>query len=236
MHMARSYEQFCPMAAALDAIGARWALLVVRELMLGPRSFTQLTEALAGIGTDILTARLRSLEHAGVVHRIGEGRRRDYALTDEGRALQAVLSELARWGAARLAPLRNPNEVSTRTALTALLLDARPIPTGLEGTYEIKSGQDVALVSVRGTKLMLDSANEAEADSTVASMLLTRAGLFALILGTKARSLLEGGKLEIHGQKRKAIALIDALAAPELIEPMAVRMGAAGLEPPTPRV
>lgn len=218
--MARSYQQFCPMAAALDAIGERWALLIVRELMLGSRSFTQLADALAGIGTDILTARLRSLEDAVVLHRIGEGRRRRYALTDEGRALQGVLAELSRWGAARLPPPHSPDDVSTRTALTALVLDAQPIPTGLDGTYEVTCGQDIALVTVRATDLTLDSADKAGADSTMAKIALSRAGLLALIGGTSANKLLRAGELAIDGHKRKAIALINALAAPELIAPL----------------
>lgn len=63
------------MASALDLIGDRWALLVVRELMLGPRRFTELAAGLPGIGSDILTARLRGLADAGVLSRSGTGRR-----------------------------------------------------------------------------------------------------------------------------------------------------------------
>src|SRR5258708_12243454 len=65
--MAKKYDQYCPVAHALDVVGDRWALLVVRELMQGPKRYTDLAEGLPGIGTNILAARLRDLEAAGVV-------------------------------------------------------------------------------------------------------------------------------------------------------------------------
>src|SRR5919106_4609381 len=85
--MPRSYEQHCSLALALDVVGDRWALLIVRDLLLGPRRFGELLEGLPGIGTDILTARLRDLEADGVVSRRIEGRASWYQLTDEGKAL-----------------------------------------------------------------------------------------------------------------------------------------------------
>ena len=65
--MAKHYDQYCPVAHALDVVGDRWALLVVRELLQGPKRYTDLAEGLPGIGTNILAARLRDLETAGVV-------------------------------------------------------------------------------------------------------------------------------------------------------------------------
>ena len=67
--MVKRYEQYCPMAHALDLVGDRWALLVVRELMHGPKRYTDLVEGLTGIGTNILAARLRDLEQADIVAR-----------------------------------------------------------------------------------------------------------------------------------------------------------------------
>ena len=96
--MARSYSQYCPMAHALDLVGDRWSLLVVRELMHGPRRYTDLVEGLPGIGTNILATRLKDLEANGLV----EKRRLPppaasmvYELTDNGRLLRPVLHELA---------------------------------------------------------------------------------------------------------------------------------------------
>ena len=96
------YQPFCPVGAALNAVpGDRWALLVVRDLMLGPRRYSDLLSGLAGVGTDILAARLRGLQEAGVVRQTGSGRSRHYELTDSGKALRPVLVELARWGDGR---------------------------------------------------------------------------------------------------------------------------------------
>ena len=73
----RSYNQYCALARALDVVGERWSLLIVRELLEGPRRFGELLEGLPGIATNLLTERLRSLEEAGVLARRPDGR---YAL------------------------------------------------------------------------------------------------------------------------------------------------------------
>src|SRR5690348_10881807 len=65
--MAKTYDHYCPMAHALDMVGDRWELLIVRELLPGPKRYTDLAEGLPGIGTNILAARLRDLEHNGVI-------------------------------------------------------------------------------------------------------------------------------------------------------------------------
>ena len=97
----RSYEQFCPIARSLDVLGERWTLLVVRELMLGPRRYTDLKSALPGMWSNLLARRLRDLESAGVVRRCElppPAARTVYELTERGRALGPVLHEIARWG------------------------------------------------------------------------------------------------------------------------------------------
>src|SRR2546421_12497777 len=98
----RSYQQFCGIARALDLAGERWALLVVRELVLGPKRFTDLRAGLPGIGSNVLAARLKELEQNGVV-----ARRRlpppaasaVYELTEYGRELEEVVLAFGRWGA-----------------------------------------------------------------------------------------------------------------------------------------
>ena len=67
--MSRHYDQFCPVARVLDVVGERWTLLIVRELLLGPRRFTDLAAGLPGIGTSVLTTRLKQLEHDGLVRK-----------------------------------------------------------------------------------------------------------------------------------------------------------------------
>lgn len=108
----RSYRQYCGLAAALDVVGQRWALLIVRDLVPGPRRFTDLFAGLPGISTDLLTDRLRSLEAAGAV------RQREvrnpapanlYELTERGFDLARLAGGLARWGS----PLLPPPEEAT---------------------------------------------------------------------------------------------------------------------------
>ena len=97
----RSYGDPCGIARALDVVGERWALLVVRELVLGPKRFTDLRAHLPGIATDVLSQRLRQLERAGVLRPIAlpaPASGRAYELTPRGRDLEPVLHALGRWG------------------------------------------------------------------------------------------------------------------------------------------
>ncbi|MBZ9750784.1 helix-turn-helix transcriptional regulator [Deinococcus sp. HMF7604] len=118
----RVYDDGCAAAHALDLVGERWALLVVRELLLGPRRFTDLQEQLRGISPTVLTQRLGDLEEVGVVRREQlppPASARVYALTPWGRELEPVLQALGRWGARSPGrPAQAP--ISTATLLTAL--------------------------------------------------------------------------------------------------------------------
>ncbi len=95
----RSYQQNCALARALDVVGERWTLLLVRELLTGPKRYKELQANLPGMGTNLLAARLRELQELGVVDR----EERSYVLTERGRALEASVLALARWGAPLLA-------------------------------------------------------------------------------------------------------------------------------------
>ncbi len=141
----RSYQQYCGVARALDVLGERWTLLVVRELLPGPRRFGELALQLPGIGTDLLTARLRTLQDHGLVERHevgGVGGGVAYGLTAEGDQLRPLLEELARVGVQWLDP---PTESSDHFELTwalgtaAQFLDPGAVPAevlAVEGTTE----------------------------------------------------------------------------------------------------
>jgi DNA-binding HxlR family transcriptional regulator len=94
----RTYGDPCGIARALDAIGERWSLLIVRELLYGPKRFTDLRNGLAGASANVLSQRLRELQEVGVVRRQVDGGPK-YALTDWGRDLRPILVQLGRWGA-----------------------------------------------------------------------------------------------------------------------------------------
>jgi len=90
----KSYNQYCGLARALDVVGDRWAMLVVRELLEGPRRYNELLEGLPGIATNLLAERLRDLEARGVIERREGGR---YALTPWGEGLHEAIYALGRW-------------------------------------------------------------------------------------------------------------------------------------------
>ncbi len=105
--MAKRYDQYCPVAHALDLVGERWAMLIVKELMHGPKRYTDIAEHLPGIGTNILAGRLRDLEACGVIEKRTlppPAASRVYELTDYGHDLRPVMRELALWGARSLGP------------------------------------------------------------------------------------------------------------------------------------
>jgi DNA-binding HxlR family transcriptional regulator len=143
--MARHYDQYCPMAHALDLVGDRWALLIVRELMHGPRRYTDLVDRLHGIGTNILAARLRDLESNGVLTRRTlppPAASKVYELTDYGRALRAAMRELALWGAQSLGPPTDGDELFEGWLSNAMdIVMANRAPAG---RFEFRAGPEVA--------------------------------------------------------------------------------------------
>jgi DNA-binding HxlR family transcriptional regulator len=155
--MRKRFDQYCPVAHALSLVGDRWALLVVRELLRGPRRYTDLAGGLPGIGTNILAARLRGLEEAGVV------RRRKlpppaactvYELTEYGAGLEEVVHALARWGARTLGPPGPDDELYPEWGVNAFraLFDAAAAH-GLTETYVIRIGDDVFTARVEDGRL-----------------------------------------------------------------------------------
>ncbi len=143
--MARRYEQYCPMAHALDLVGDRWALLIVRELMHGPKRYTDLVDHLHGIGTNILAARLRDLEGNGVVARRTlppPAASKIYELTDYGRELRPAMRELALWGARSLGPPTDRDELFAGWLSNAMdIVMASVAPAG---RFEFRAGPEVA--------------------------------------------------------------------------------------------
>ncbi len=139
-----SYHQYCGAARALDVVGDRWTLLIVRELLFGPRRFTDLIDGLPGISRNLLSERLRTLEADGVVVR-GElpppAARHVYELTAEGRELVDAMIPLVAWGARRLGK-RGPEESfrSHWAALAMVTFADREAAAGVDETYEYVVG------------------------------------------------------------------------------------------------
>jgi DNA-binding HxlR family transcriptional regulator len=166
----RSYGQFCGLARALDVVGDRWNLLIVRELLVGPMRYGELVASLGGIATNLLAARLRSLESSGVIERrLGETSGVVYALTPWGSELREAVEALIRWSFPLMASGPGGDPMQPRwlaLALEALLRGRtarRPAELGIEasGLFMIlridKNGPHVTLQPDRRPDTILEA-------------------------------------------------------------------------------
>ena len=156
------YRRFCPLARGLDVIGDRWTLVIVHNLLGGPVRYGQIKAGLPGIGTNVLSERLKKLEQSGVIERVpgAVGQGVGYALTGRGRALGPVLAEIRRWGADELlCPESGPDEFDLSYEIPAEL--------DLDHTYLwLIDGTPITLTS-RGQTLAIRSGATAEPDLTL---------------------------------------------------------------------
>jgi DNA-binding HxlR family transcriptional regulator len=143
--MAKRYEQYCPIAHALELVGERWSLLIVRELLNGPKRYTDLAGALPGIGTNVLAARLKDLEGCGVIAKRKlppPTPAQVYELTPYGAGLKPVVRELALWGVRSLGAPEDDDELAPDWLVSAL--DTVFAPVAPDGTMEFRIGDEVA--------------------------------------------------------------------------------------------
>jgi DNA-binding HxlR family transcriptional regulator len=152
---ARSYGQYCGVTAAVDLIGERWALLIVRDLFVGPRRYTDLKQGLPRIPTNILSTRLKELQEGGVIRRVPlHNCGLVYELTPYGRSFEPIMLALGRWG---FQAMGDPQEgdVVTPDSLTMALRTAFQPDAAADAEYELHVG-DVALhASVRDGDLRI---------------------------------------------------------------------------------
>jgi DNA-binding HxlR family transcriptional regulator len=149
----RTYHDRCGIARALDAVGDRWALLVVRELLLGPKRFTDLRTGLPRVSPDVLAQRLRELEEDGIVrrdHLPPPAASHVYELTERGRELEPVILALGRWGSGQPA---DDGPLGPDAAVIALMT---MFAGDLEGTYELRL--DGHVFTLRAADGRLDAA------------------------------------------------------------------------------
>ncbi|WP_336082713.1 winged helix-turn-helix transcriptional regulator [Nocardia sp. SSK8] len=137
----RSYDHYCAVSRALDLVGDRWTLLVVRELCSGPRRYSDLFADLPGISTDMLATRLKDLEREGLLTHHRNGMRSSYELTASGQALRPVLDALSAWGAPLLGE-RKPTD-AVRAHWLALPLGRAVAALVPEGTVTVHIGETV---------------------------------------------------------------------------------------------
>jgi len=211
----KSYGQYCPVAHALDRVGDRWELLIVRELMLGQRRYTDLAEALPGIGSNILTARLRDLVGAGIVTRKKlppPWPVTVYELTEHGRALEPVLRSLADWGARTL----GVPEAGDCWSMYAVHVRFRP-EAAVDGTYEIRflEGETISL-EVADARLVARKLPAERPDLVVEAR---PEALHAVVQGTVTpRAAIADGGVRIVTGTEHELAALAAMFAPAAVE------------------
>ena len=164
----RSYDQFCGIARALDLVGERWGLLIVRDLILGPKRFTDLRRGLPGIGTNVLAARLKELERGGVVARrtlSPPAASTVYELTEYGRALEGPLLALGRWGAGSMGPRQAGQALRSEWFGVALKAFFRPeAAADLEAEIELRFEDGTLLARVDHGTLVVEPGSPNGAD------------------------------------------------------------------------
>lgn len=168
----RSYAQYCGLAKALDVLGERWTLLVIRELMGGPKRFSDLLDGLPGIGGNVLSTRLKALDAEGVI-----ARRRlpppaastVYELTDRGRELEPALLSLMRWGIDLLGAPGEEERFRPAWLLNGLRAAFDPdAAKGVRRVYRLRVDGDAYTVRVDDGTLAVDQGETAAADVAMA--------------------------------------------------------------------
>jgi DNA-binding HxlR family transcriptional regulator len=174
----RTYNQYCATAHTLDLVGERWTLLILRELLTGPKRFRDLVDSLAGIGTGLLASRLKYLEGEGLVERVTlppPARTPAYALSEAGAELEPAVMALSRWGMKwALGERKRGEHFRPGWAMLGMqaIFDAEAAGD-LEATYEFRIDDDVfharvdhgRIESLHGPAQRPDAVIEAEADA-----------------------------------------------------------------------
>lgn len=211
METRRSYKQYCGIARALDVIGERWALLIVRELLLGPKRFNDLLSGLAGASPNVITQRLRELADSGVVLRRDLGPPSHvhvYELTDWGQELEPLVHYLGRWGAS--APLPAGAKLGVDSLLLSLKLAFDPAAAPNNPvSYELSVDGDTYTVYVSDIGL---DVRRGSPDSSSATLYIDRETFEALVQGRRtAADALRGSEIRATGARAAAAQLLDLL-------------------------
>jgi DNA-binding HxlR family transcriptional regulator len=201
---AHRYRQYCGLARALDVAGDRWTLLIVRELVPGPRRFTDLIEGLPGISRKLLTERLRDLEGDGIIARRDlppPAARQVYELTDDGRDLGVAMAPLIGWGARWLGEPETGDSFRARSAAVGMVsLANREAAAGVHETYEYRVGDSAFHFTVDDGSIELHDGGAEDP----AVVLTTDEATFAKIVSGKvtASAAASNGALTLAGDRR----------------------------------
>jgi len=228
----RSYDDPCGVARALDVVGERWALLVVRELLLGPKRFGALSSGLPGMSQNVLSQRLRELSEAGIVRRRTFGpptSSHGYELTERGRELEPILHALARWGS-RI-PVGSAAELSTDALMLALQTTFDPRAAGtLRARLELRIGDDRFRAEIGSGRFGISRGSAGRADAILTTGAAT---LRALVFGERTiADVVARGDLRIEGDRRVAARFTRCFPRPAAVRSSAAAPPAGEPRPP----
>jgi DNA-binding HxlR family transcriptional regulator len=193
--MSKRFVQYCPVAHALELVGERWALLIVRELLNGPKRYTDLAAALPGIGTNILAGRLRDLEKADVIQKRRlppPAATQVYELTAYGEELREPLYALGRWGARSLGPPRPDDSLAPGWLVNAVRATCTQgcLP---DRVFELRVDGDAVTARFDGDELVVEGGSSPNADTVIetdpATLFSLAAGQFSTSDAMKAKTL-----------------------------------------------
>jgi len=212
----RTYDDGCAAAHALDLVGERWALLVVRELLLGPKRFTDLRAGLPHASPNVLAERLRGLEEAGIVRRRRlppPAASKIYELTDWGEELEPVIIRLGRWGA------RSPSKPGDAPlGVDSLILSFRTMfdagaAEDLEASYELRMGEDRFRAEVIRGDFEIERGSAERPDATIEADSNTLAGLVYSVLPLSEA--VSSGDVKIEGDEEAVELFLKLFPLPE---------------------
>ena len=213
----RTYNQYCATARTLDIVGERWTLLLIRELLTGPKRFTDLQAGLRGLGTGLLAARLKQLEHEGLAQKItlpAPARTPAYALTEAGEELAPAVLALARWGMKWA--MDDKRDAETFHAGWALLglracFDAEAA-ADLKAVYEFRVGDEVFHVDIADGAIQTLHGPAQRPDATVTMS----TDSFVRLSGQQLRlaDAIEGGEASVAGDPDALHGLVTAFRMP----------------------
>ena len=211
----RTYDQYCAVARALDVIGERWTLLVVRELLTGPKRFKDLLDGLPGIGTTLLTVRLKGLEGHGIVRRSTlppPAGSKVYELTDLGRSLEEVVMALSRWGLKLLGTPRQEDDLQPAWAMVALQSSLQTeAASGPRETYEFRVDEELFHVRVEGGEAEARQGRATDPDLIVSGDTETLLGVAAGRLAPAEA--VETGAVRVEGDREALARCLAMLGA-----------------------
>ena len=212
----RWYDDACGTALALEFVGERWALLIIRELLYGPRRFGEIKANLPGISANVLTQRLESLEDAGIAVRRklpSPANVQVYDLTDWGREAEVTIREMGRWAARspRHDPMAFMSTASAMTSLRSLIDPARAATAPMTVAFHFPGDAFVAQVGVGGIEIERGETPGADVTFTGDTLAMRHT-----IYGKRG---FDGdGLLAVSGNRALAQAFVDLFALPEKID------------------